>query len=495
MTRLLPARGPRRFSFRRLQPPQGHSPRSRVLWDWSPSDLLSPPFALSPHALGLVIVLALAMTHQGAYYLRTQYVVGALLLVAIVAAVVLRGRVTVDLLTWPTGVLVLIAVWACASAALAGRLRGALPVLGLIAGVLAILTICRRCDREERNALVSAALTIGVLSSLAGWAGVAWRVPPFALEHDSLWRASSTLTYANATAGVLAVLALVSLARLTACRDSLVLSLTTFFLLLGLSATLSRAGLLAFGVGIVVLAILLGPYDVARAAVVPAIAAALGFAGLSLSIPAVLSPRPGVAFAALFAGLVVVVVAAVRGASLVILLIGVVVLVSAVLAEAGGMNEAMVTVGERRWSMEPGDRGDQALAAVRLFQQRPVFGVGPGNAKLTWEGSDGTPLVARYVHNEYLQVLVELGAIGLGLVATLFGVLGATVAKGKFHAPSPDIWAGIAAGFAALVFHSAFEFLWHVPALPLLVTMLLGVTFPTVMEDEVEGTTSGDVVG
>jgi hypothetical protein len=476
MTPLLPPIEPGTFSLR-SKPSQRHSQRSR----------------LPPHALGLVFVLALAITHQGAYFLRTQYLVGVCLLVAIAAAVIPRGRVSADLFTWPSGVLALLAVWACASAALAGRLRGALPVLGLIAGVLGVLVICRRIDSEGRDALVSAALAIGALSSLAGWAGVAWRVPPFALEHDGIWRASSTLTYSNATAGLLAVLTLVSLARLTARRDSLVLSLTTFLLLLGLSATLSRAGLVAFGVGIAILAKLLGPYHVARTAVVPAIAAAAGFSGLSLSIPAWLSPRPAVAVAALFGGLAIVMVA-IRGVTLVMLAMGVVVLVAAVLAEAGGIKEALVTVGERRLSMESGDRGNEALAAVRLFQQRPVSGVGPGNAELTWEGSNGTRFVARYVHNEYLQVLVELGVIGFGLLAAVLGVIGSIVTKGKVHAPSPEIWAGITAGLAALAFHSAFEFLWHIPALPLLVAMLMGITFPTVMEDQLEVTTSGGMV-
>jgi O-antigen ligase len=46
---------------------------------------------------------------------------------------------------------------------------------------------------------------------------------------------------------------------------------------------------------------------------------------------------------------------------------------------------------------------------------------------LHWARPDGVTFAARYVHNEYVQVLVELGVIGLALLVLLglgfFGLL------------------------------------------------------------------------
>jgi hypothetical protein len=68
----------------------------------------------------------------------------------------------------------------------------------------------------SREMVLSGALAVGVAVAMTGWLGVALHQRLWGLPSQGLWRAASTLTYANATAALLVPLALVALARLTA---------------------------------------------------------------------------------------------------------------------------------------------------------------------------------------------------------------------------------------------------------------------------------------
>lgn len=93
-------------------------------------------------------------------------------------------------------------------------------------------------------------------------------------------------------------------------------------------------------------------------------------------------------------------------------------------------------------------------------------------------------MTGRYVHNEYLQVLAELGFVGLALLIVLLASLAWAVWRGRPHAPSTAVWAGAAAGLAALAVHSALDFLWHLPAIPLAGAVLAGLVLPTAIDQE-----------
>ena len=87
----------------------------------------------------------------------------------------------------------------------------------------------------------------------------------------------------------------------------------------------------------------------------------------------------------------------------------------------------------------------------------------------------------RYVHNEYLQVLVELGAIGLGLAVLVLLALAVTVWRGRAGSPwrgRGALWAGAAAGLVVLLVHSGFDFLWHLPVIVLTAGLLTGLAAP-----------------
>ena len=57
--------------------------------------------------------------------------------------------------------------------------------------------------------------------------------------------------------------------------------------------------------------------------------------------------------------------------------------------------------------------------AIELFNQKPIFGHGIGSWKyesLAYKKSeDNTVLIPYYTHNDFLQILVETGIIGLGI--------------------------------------------------------------------------------
>lgn len=132
------------------------------------------------------------------------------------------------------------------------------------------------------------------------------------------------------------------------------------------------------------------------------------------------------------------------------------------------------------------DRAGATDAALPLIAAHPLTGVGPGHTWLYWTSADGQSHVIRFVHNEYLQTQLELGAIGAVLLLCLLG--GAfTFVRRRNHNP---LWAGCLAALAALTVHSGFDFLWHIPAILLTAGLLLGLAGPPVtQENKAEGNT------
>ncbi|HET7722950.1 MAG TPA: hypothetical protein VFK43_23480, partial [Acidimicrobiales bacterium] len=104
----------------------------------------------------------------------------------------------------------------------------------------------------------------------------------------------------------------------------------------------------------------------------------------------------------------------------------------------------------------------------------PLAGAGPGQVVLSWHDDDGRRLVAHYAHNEYLQTFAELGAVGVALVL----LLGAAVAREIMRAGATPARAAAGAGLAAVALHSGMDFLWHIPAIPLVCAALVAVACP-----------------
>jgi hypothetical protein len=287
------------------------------------------------------------------------------------------------------------------------------------------------------------------------------------------------LTYPNATAAVLVLFSLVVLGRLVATPGSVPLAVAAAGLLAGVATTLSRAGALALVVGLVVLAGLLGVRATARAAVAPMAGALVALLGLLPSMPAASPPRPVLALVGLAAGLALAGMLARRWWWPALALLGLILAVAvAGLLTGSGVAAAVRTVAEARANLASPDRTGAVHAALRLVAQQPLTGTGPGHADLRWKGPDHGSQLYTYVHNEYLQVAAELGLVGLVLLAILLVAIAWLLGRARPTGPARATWAGVVAAAAAFAVHSGFDFVWHLPAIVVTVTLLVGLVLP-----------------
>ncbi len=427
--------------------------------------------AVQPGVAVITVGLALAMYLQGAYHGRAQLAVALILLagVLLLPRAPAFGREDVPI--------------AFAAAALAGWavVDGVVkhdPAAGgryalLIVGAVLFSGCCRQLRGNARTDLVSGLIIACSAVAALGWAGVVAHHRTWGFESPGLWRASSTLTYPNATAALLAVAALVCLAVRTRDSGTRWLGVAATALITGLAATASRAGLLGFGVGAVVVIMGVGWRPVVRSAMAPLLGSAVATAGL---LPSITADTPttitiGLAVAGALAGVCIGSLTAAPRLLLLAPLIGVAVAIIAPHTAALGS----------RFSFDSPDRWDSIRAAWRLFAENPMTGAGPGLTRLVVERTRGGTGVYRYAHNEYLQVLAELGAIGGAvLVAFLFIVIR------HLYRPQPSAYAfgvGVLAGMVALVVHAGFDFVWHIPAIPLYMAALIGLASPQPQAD------------
>jgi len=153
--------------------------------------------------------MAVALLSQGAYYADAQWAVGAAEVGAALVTVAVPPRRAV--MTAPVLGCLLLAGWSLLRGlGGSGPLSGVRPALLVLGLAVAFTVVCRLTD-EDRALLTHGILALGGVVALAGWVGVVWHVSPYALSNDGVWRATSTLTYANALAAVLGCLALVAL--------------------------------------------------------------------------------------------------------------------------------------------------------------------------------------------------------------------------------------------------------------------------------------------
>ena len=113
-----------------------------------------------------------------------------------------------------------------------------------------------------------------------------------------------------------------------------------------------------------------------------------------------------------------------------------------------------------------GDRSNTWRVAFGEFQERPIFGHGPGELELRWI-EEGRSFSTTFVHNEYLELAATHGLVGV--VALLASVVFLSRVL-RFDATT----APFALALLAFMAHSAFDFLWHIPILPVFFATTLG---------------------
>jgi hypothetical protein len=431
--------------------------------------------------LALLTAIAAAAFGRGAFFSTVQWFVVALIVAAFALALGARAFSVADLTSGYFLAGVLLALWALLRAAVAGTPGSGLSWVLFGAGTAAVVSVSRRLDAASGEMLLSGALAVGAAVAVTGWLGVALHQRPWGLPSQGLWRAASTLTYANATAALLVPLALVALARLTATPRSAPLALAATCLLTGAGATLSRAGAAAFAAGLLVLCWALGARATARAAAGPVAGAGVALLGLVPSLAVTAPGRPLIAAVAAAAGLALSVliqrvplpalILPAAGAALVAALI--------MIYRAPEVHGAIRSLTHARFTLASPDRSGEAAAAIHMIERHPVAGVGPGHGTLRWIGPGGALRVDRFDHDGYLQVLTDLGIIGAVLAAAFMASVGQLLWRARPDLPRRAAWAGAAAAAAAFLLHSAFDFIWQVPAIPLTVGAIAGLAIPT----------------
>jgi len=420
---------------------------------------------------------------QGAFFVRGQVAVAALLAAAVVTALPIRPALDSEL-RGPLVAAALLAGWTVARAVPLGSFRAAGGEAALLAGVAAILIVCRRLDWDARRLTLGGLLILGALLALTSWAGVAWHLTPWALTSEGLWRGASTVTYANALAGVLVPLTLTALAFLSAKERSVPRALVVTVLLLGVATTLSRAGALALIVGLALLVFFRGAV-VLRSLLAPLAGASVALGGLLPSMPAHSHPRTGLAIAALAAGmgLTAALVSSRRRGSLLTAIVLVIIATLAgwsVAASGGPLRSAGERIAEHRIQASSPPRSRLNAAALDVVAQHPLIGVGPGRLVIESE-RDGRLRVQQYVHDEYLQILAEVGAIGAALLAALLAATLRLLWRRRPRERRSVLWAGSASACAAAAVHAGFDFVWHVPVVLLTLSVLIGLAVKPVI--------------
>jgi len=127
--------------------------------------------------------------------------------------------------------------------------------------------------------------------------------------------------------------------------------------------------------------------------------------------------------------------------------------------------------------------------ALRMWSDHRLLGVGPGQFDTRFPAyrTPTTPLSPQHVHNEPLEVLVEYGAVGAGIVGLGLAAFGYGLYRTSRHVErgSSDLglkqsnrtafFAGGVAGLAGLGVHCFFDFNLHIPAVAVAASVLAGI--------------------
>lgn len=454
---------------------QGRGSRSRpvgsigVIGLPSTDGVAARSVALSAPAVVLVVAASYATVSQGAFYAYQFRVLVALVILSIALLAARRRALWVGGHPMPVMLAVLAAV-AGVSGWSAGSPARAVPTVVLIGVLWAVFVVARETDAAEREALGTAVVVLGVLVAVTGTAGAVLRRTPLALVDGGLWRAASTLTYANASAGFLLLATFLALGRVVQGRRSAPRSLVAYVLVVGLLATLSRGGCVAFVIGVLAFAATTGLRALAARTWPVFAGAAVAALGILPALPERVPARPGIAAATVAAGAALVLVGRRRGAAPVVALLA----AAAVAWGVGAGFDLGTDVTSARLTSGSPDRVDGWGAAFDVFAERPMLGAGPGNAAYAYVDEEGASLVTRFVHNEYLQLLAETGLSGIAVVLAGLALTLRRMATSSGRRTATG--AGAFAGVAAFSVHSGLDFLWHIPALPIAAMLLIGIT-------------------
>lgn len=430
--------------------------------------------ALRLPALAVLVALAAAVTAQGAFYPSNQRLIALPLAIALLGAVLRFHSLVIPWSLLVTGGSLV--AWALL---LGDKLGDGAGIAYLVVAVVSVVMVVASMDHDERASLVGAVVVLGVIVALSGWWGVVFHITELALPGQGLWRASTTLTYSNAAAGLVGPIALITLSQTAAKigRARMVSILGLVVLLVGLGATMSRAGIMAFSCGALFVLWRCGWRSVFSVMVPASIGAALALASLVPSFPETSPTRPMLPIAGLLLGIASTLFVAKWPISRLVAVVVAGMLLVAVALVGGLGGETPRQLIDSRLSLVSVDRGEMLSAAIKSIRENFWTGAGPSHGRLQYYQGNGKFVEARFVHNEYLQAGVELGLVGLLLLLSLLAAIFWGVRK-EFGLLPLNLGTGVGAALIALGIQSGFDFLWHIPAIPLVAAVLIGVSWP-----------------
>jgi O-antigen ligase len=101
--------------------------------------------------------------------------------------------------------------------------------------------------------------------------------------------------------------------------------------------------------------------------------------------------------------------------------------------------------------------------AWRAYEDHPLVGLGAGGYARAWHERRPIQGMARDAHNLYLELLAELGPLGLGLLALAFAIPLAGIRRARRHPFAP----AALATFVAYLAHAVADWDWEMPAVSL----------------------------
>lgn len=339
----------------------------------------------------------------------------------------------------------------------------AMVAIGLAAGAAA---------RVGRSTVEGTMVALATVVAGTAIVGVARQMGPWGRLTGDVWRGSSSLTYSNAAAAIVGPMALFAFIRAID-DDNRAYGVATTALSLGFVATQSRGGALAL---LVVAAATLWRRPVglvARSALPVAAGVFVGAPVIVMGSAVSSAPIPVVVCGAALLGLALTALlwpfrerVQRPVAALSLFTVG---SAAAALAVGGSVVLERFTLRSGTTAQGPdaevlfGDRANEWSAAWERALERPVVGHGPGVVDLRWTES-GRTFQALFVHNEYLELLVTHGVVGLVALAASSRLLA--------RRSAPDL--AVVGALATFLLHASVDFLWHLPALPVFFALLAG---------------------
>ena len=110
--------------------------------------------------------------------------------------------------------------------------------------------------------------------------------------------------------------------------------------------------------------------------------------------------------------------------------------------------------------------------AVDSWRQEPLRGTGAGTYAKTWAQERSLGFAVQDAHSLYVEVLAELGIVGLVLLVT--GLATPVVAILRRRAEDRPLWSAVLALTLTWALHTGIDWDWEMPALTLPVIALLG---------------------